>query len=46
MKTTMTISVDEKLKKDFFYSCCCPTLDKPHDEFSKFKFITVEDIKE
>lgn len=34
-----------KDNEEYYYACCCQTPDKPHDECSKFKFITVEDIK-
>ncbi len=38
--------IDAKDKEKYYYACCCQTPDKPHDECSKFKFITMEDIKE
>jgi hypothetical protein len=37
--------IKEKLEKPYYYACCCQTPEKPHDECSKFKFITVEDVK-
>ena len=38
--------LDAKINEEFYYACCCQTPDLPHNERSKFKFITVEDVKD